>query len=196
MRKLFLHIMMSLDGYIEDKNGGLDWHHADTEFETYILDLLRNIDGMIYGRVSHQLLAGYWPTAGDNPEVSAAHMEMAQLMNHLPKYVITNGDYRTDWQNSEIISGDITAEIQRLKAMPGNDIPLFAGAKTLQSLMQLGLVDEYRILVHPVLLGGGTPLFADTETRTGFQLIDSKTFDSGKVLLTYTDSLQAAYDHA
>ncbi|MCI0624266.1 MAG: dihydrofolate reductase family protein [Acidobacteria bacterium] len=153
MRKVFLHINVSLDGFIEDENHEMDWHFVDEEFEEYINDILRSIDGMIFGRVTHQLLAEYWPTAGSNPEASQRRIEAARLMNSLPKYVISNSLYRTGWQNSHVISGDTAGRIRRLKAEPGKDIALFAGAIVTQTFMKLDLIDEYRIIVNPVLLG-------------------------------------------
>lgn len=184
MRKVFLHINMSVDGFIEDDNHEMDWHFADDEFEEYINDMLRSIDGMIFGRVAHQLLAEYWPIAGSNPEASKRHVEAARMMDSLPKYVTSNSTYKTDWQNSHLISGDVTAAIRKLKDQPGKDIALFAGAGVSQTFMRLDL-DEYRIVVNPALLGSGTPLFAPGHGKVKLKLLNIKTFDSGAVVLFY-----------
>lgn len=159
MRKIFLHINVSLDGFIEDQNHEMDWHFVDDEFEEYINDVLRSIDGMIFGRVAHQLLAQYWPTASSNPDASKRHLEAVRMMNSLPKYAISSGGYKTEWENSHVIDGDIAAKIEKLKSQPGKDIALFAGAGVSQTFMDQGLIDEYRIVVNPILLRGGTPLF-------------------------------------
>ncbi|MGH3118984.1 MAG: dihydrofolate reductase family protein [Gaiellales bacterium] len=185
MRKVFLHINMSVDGFIEDADREMDWHFVDEEFEEYINDVLRSIDGMIFGRVTHQLLAEYWPTAGSNPEASSRQVEAARMMNSLPKYVISSGPYDTDWQNSHLISGDIAGAIRRLKDQPGKDIALFAGAGVSQTFMRLDLIDEYRIIVNPALLGGGTPLFTPGQGKVKLDLLKVKTFDSGAVVLFY-----------
>ncbi len=185
MRKVFLHMNMSLDGFIEDADRQIDWHFADDESDAYIVEMLRSIDGMIFGRVSHEMLGGYWPAAAEQPGASAATVEMAALMAQLPKYVITRSAYETDWENSHVISGDIAGALKSVKSEPGRDIALFAGAKAAQSLIQLGLVDEFRIMLNPVILGGGTPLFAPGVPRVEMKLADTRTFRSGMQLLRY-----------
>lgn len=141
LRKVFLHINVSLDGFIEDDNHEIDWHFVDDEFEEYINDLLSSIDGMIFGRVAHQLLAEYWPTAASRPEASPRDVEAAGMM-------ISNGSYQTEWQNSHVISGDVAGEIRKLKDQPSKDIALFAGAGVAQSFMELNLLDEYRLVLN------------------------------------------------
>jgi dihydrofolate reductase len=159
MRKLFLQINMTVDGFIEDSNREIDWHFSDDEFEQFIVDTLQSIDGMVFGRVAFELLAQYWPTAAANPQVTAKHVEMARLMNELPKYVISTRLRRVEWRNSHIIGGDAADAIRTLKEQPGKDIALFAGAGVVSTFMQLGLLDEYRLILNPIFLGSGTPLF-------------------------------------
>ena len=191
MRKVFLHIMMSLDGFIEDQHHEMDWHFADDEWEDYINDVLRSIDGMIFGRAAHKLLAQYWPTAGSNPDATKQHIESARMMQTLPKYVITSGSYETDWENSRVIDGDVAAKIRELKSHAGKDMALFAGANVFQTFDALGLVDEYRIVVNPILLGGGTPLFKPGSRRAELRLIGIKQFRSGAAVLSYTSAAKA-----
>ena len=191
MRKLFLHIIMSLDGFIEDRDKQLDWQLDDAEFESYINGVLRSIDGMVFGRKAFELLAGYWPTAAANPSAAAdpsspeRHIEAAHMMNALPKYVVSNTLKTTEWNNSHIISGDVKAEITKLKQQPGKDIALFAGANVATSFTKLGLVDEFRIIVNPVLLGDGTPLFQGGYDKLGLELVETRKFQAGAMLLTY-----------
>lgn len=190
MRKVFLHIMVSLDGFIEDEHHGLDWHFADAEWEDYVSDMLRSLDGMIFGRISHQLLAQYWPTADSHPDASKQHIDAALMMQSLPKYVITSGGYTTEWENSHVLAGDVAAQVRELKAQPGKDIALFAGASAFKALDDPGLVDEYRIVINPIVLGGGTPLFKPGTRRTVLKLIGVKQFRSGAVVLSYTPALE------
>jgi dihydrofolate reductase len=185
MRKIFLHINVSVDGYIEDEKREMDWRFADDEWEVYINGVLRSIDGMIFGRVTHQLLAQYWPTAGDEPNVSARHIEAARLMNAQPKYAVSRGNYVTNWTNSQVISGDVASEIQKLKNQPEKILALFAGTNIAQSFMGIGLLDEYRLVLNPALLGGGTPLFKPGRERVGLTLLSTRKFASGAVLLVY-----------
>jgi dihydrofolate reductase len=185
MRKVFLHINISLDGFIEDDKHEMDWHFVDDEFEEYIKEVLRSIDGMIFGRVAHQLLAEYWPTAASKPGASPRDVETATMMNTLPKYVISRESYQTEWQNSHIISGDVAGEIRNLKDEPGKDIALFAGAGVARSFMQLDLLDEYRLILNPVVLGRGTPLFRNGNDKRNLELLETLRFSSGAMVLTY-----------
>lgn len=185
MRKIFLHIFMSLDGFIEDDDRQLEWMYEDGEVERYLNDTLRSTDGMIFGRKAHELLAGYWPTAAENPEATKEHLESVRLMNSMPKYVITHGDYETDWQNSHVVSGDIAAEVGRLKQQPGKDLSLYAGANVAQSFIRMGLIDEYRIGVNSVILGSGTPLFGGNLSKIDLTLKDTRRFGSGAIVLFY-----------
>jgi dihydrofolate reductase len=185
MRKLFLQINMSLDGFIEDPTAEIDWHFVDDEFEEFINATLRSIDAMVFGRVAYEKLAQYWPTAASNPGASERHIEAALLMNELPKYVVSDHLDRTEWQNSHIVSGNVGAQIRELKRQPGNDIALFAGAGVAASFARLGMIDEYRIILNPALLGSGTPLFNGGFEKTNLQLRDTRQFGSGALVLTY-----------
>ncbi len=184
MRKLFLHIGVSVDGYIENEKREFDWP-VDDEWEEYINEVLRSIDGQIYGRVAHQSLAQYWPTAAEQPGASDRLVEMARMMNALPKYAVTRGHYETSWSNSHVISGDVSGEIRKLKNQPGKDIALFAGANVAQSCIAMGLLDEYRLVLNPVVLGGGTPLFKPGLRSERLELLSTREFASGLLVLTY-----------
>ena len=185
MRKIFLNIGMTLDGYIEDDDHTVNWHFVDDEFEQYINELLRSIDGMIYGRIAHQSLSEYWPTATSNAEASPRHLEAAEMMNALPKYAISDSGYETDWVNSHVVSGDIAGYFRRLKAEPGKDIALFAGAVVARSFIEKGLLDEIRVIVNPILLGSGTPLFVPGMPKRQLILMNTRTFAAGAILLEY-----------
>lgn len=182
MRNLVLQVSISLDGYIEDKQRNIDWHFADEEFAEFIDTTLRSIDAMIFGRAAFERLADYWPTAGSDPNASP---EQVRLMAELPKYVVSTTLKCTAWQNSHVISGNVGSEIQRLKEEPGRDIALFAGASLAMSVLRLGLIDELRLIVSPVLLGGGTRLFHGEYERTYLGLRDIKRFRSGAMVLVY-----------
>jgi dihydrofolate reductase len=185
LRKVFLHIFVSLDGLIEDARHDIEWMAAGDDVDEYINEVLRSIDGMIFGRVAHELLAQYWPTAGSQPDASPRHVEAAAMMNKLPKYVVSRGPYRTDWQNSHLITGDIAGEIAKLKDRPGKDIALFAGAGVAQSFMKLDLLDEYRLVLNPILLGAGTPLFKHAGDRKNLELVRSLSFACGATVMTF-----------
>lgn len=182
---MFLHIGMTLDGYIDDDNHTVDWHFVDDEFEEYVNGILRSIDGMVFGRVAHESLSEYWPTAASNPDASPRHLEAIEMMNALPKYVVSNSGYQISWANSHVVSSDVAGFFRRLKEQPGKDIALFAGASVARSFIEERLLDEIRILVNPILLGSGTPLFVRGGQRVPLTLIDTRTFAAGAILLTY-----------
>jgi dihydrofolate reductase len=175
-----LHISVSVDGYIDDEAGALDWVAADDEFERYIDRLLESIDGMLFGRVAFEQLAAFWPTA--RPDVSPTQV---RRMHELPKYVLSTSLQHTKWHNSHALSGDPAAAIVRLKQQDGRDLALFAGASAATSLLALAVIDELRLLVHPTLLGGGTRLFDGRYPRSDLRLTDTHRFASGALLLAY-----------
>lgn len=182
MSDLFLQISVSLDGYIEDANRDLEWMLSDTSLDPLATATLESIDGMIFGRKAHALLAEYWPNAADTPGASADLVAQARLMNALPKYVLTRGGERTGWANSRAIGPD---DVPRLKQEARRPLALFAGAGAAQALLGRGLVDEIRLIQYPVLLGGGTPLFAGDGKRRDLELVESRRFESGATLQRY-----------
>jgi len=195
-RKLFVQINMSLDGYIEDSSGDIDWRFADDEFDEFILETLQSIDGMVFGRVAFDKLASYWPNAGQEPDLSERQRAAVRLMNDLPKYLVSDRPHRTSWSNSHVITGDVPRRFAELKAQPGKDIALFAGANTAMSFSRLGLVDEYRIILNPAVLGSGTPLFTGDYLATQLSLLDVRRFTSGALVLRYLPSRRLVTEKA
>lgn len=185
MRNLFLQINISVDGFIEDEQGEIDWHFVDDEFETFINQTLHSIDGMIFGRTAFDLLAEYWPTAGSNPGISSLHAEAAALMNSLPKYVLTDRLDIPNWSNSHIIGEPPAEWIRTLKNQPGKDIALFAGAAAARWALAEDLVDECRLILNPALLGSGKKLFEQDGSRTPLRLEEVRKFQSGALILYY-----------
>ncbi|WUH98978.1 dihydrofolate reductase family protein [Spirillospora sp. NBC_00431] len=180
MRRLFLHINVSIDGYIADADGDIDWRFADQEFQDHIDALLESIDGMVFGRTAHRLLAGYWPTAGD--EVSAVQR---RRMKELPKYVMSRTPLDTEWHNSHPLGPDPATALNDLKHQDGRDLALFAGGQAATGALRLGVLDQLRLVVNPVLLGGGTPLFDGKYPRQDLRLTGTRRFASGALLNTY-----------
>jgi dihydrofolate reductase len=182
MAELFLQISVSLDGYIEDRERDIEWMTGDTSFDAFATATLRSIDGMIFGRKAHELLATFWPTAGKIAGASPDLIEQARLMNALPKYVLTHDRERTGWSNSHAIK---TGDVPRLKQEAARPIALFAGAGAAQALLDGEVVDEIRLIQYPILLAGGTPLFADDGKRRNLILISTERFESGAALNRY-----------
>lgn len=181
MRKLFAFNMVSLDGFFEGPNQDINWHHVDDEFNQFAIEQTSAVDMLLFGRVTYELMASYWPTSvarTDDPII-------ADLMNRLPKIVFSRTLQRADWENTRVVKDHIAEEITALKQQPGKDIALFGSANLLATLMQMDLVDEHRVIVNPVLLGSGTPLFQGMKDQLELKLVKARVFDSGNVLLCY-----------
>jgi dihydrofolate reductase len=181
MRKIFAFIMTTLDGYYEGPNQEFDFWVVDEEFEEFSVEQLDEVDALLFGRVTYEGMAAYWPTpAGkqDDPRVAAR-------MNGLSKIVVSRTLDKAEWANTRLIKDDVTQELTALKQQPGKDIAILGSSDLTVSLLELGLVDEVRIMVNPVVLGAGKSVFRTAGERISLKLLRSRPFDSGNVLLYY-----------
>jgi dihydrofolate reductase len=177
MGKVIVSNVASLDGFFEGSNKELDWVVTDEEFFEYARGLLRGTDALLFGRATYQHMANYWPSAPAD--------EIADKMNNLPKIVFSKTLQKVDWNNSRLVSDDIQEEVSKLKKQGGKDMVIFGSSRLASFLMQVGLVDEYRVILQPVLLGSGSPLFKGITERNHLKLVSTKVFGSGVVLLSY-----------
>jgi dihydrofolate reductase len=174
-------MMVSLDGFIEGPDKELDWHVWCEEMSEYMNNFFPTVDTIIFGRVAYQLMEGFWPTpAADTEDPTIKH-----YMNNLPKIVFSKTLSTVEWHNSRVVKDDIEKEIMELKHQPGKDMVIFGGADIASSIMKHNLIDEYRLVVNPVVLGSGNPLFQNIKDRLKLKLISTKTFSCGNVLLIY-----------
>ena len=183
MRKIIYAMSVSLDGFIEAASGDLRWSFPDEELHQHFNEQERLIDLHLYGRGLYENMASYWPGAGNDPAVSPAEREYACFWKEMKKVVFSTTLKQVGW-NSELISGDVAAAVNRLKTQPGGDMSV-GGAGLAGSFMRLGLIDEYHLYLHPVVLGGGKPMFPALENMINLQLVDTHRFGSGVVLLKY-----------
>ena len=181
MRKLLMSMMVTLDGYFAGPNGEIDWHNVDAEFNEYADELLTSVDALVFGRVTYQMMASYWPTpyANDDDPIIAAKM------NATSKVVFSHTLETVEWNNTTLVKGRLEDEVARLKQAPGKDIALFGSGSLVSALTQHHLIDEYRVIVNPVVLGQGRPLFEGLSDRVRLQLLRTQPFRSGNVLLVY-----------
>jgi dihydrofolate reductase len=173
--------MVSLDGYFARPDGSLDWHVVDDEFNAFARKQLDEMDILLFGRVTYEGMASYWPTEAamtDDPEI-------ANAMNRLPKVVFSRTLTTVDWNNSQLAQDDLAEEITRLKEQPGKDMALFGSGEIVSGLTRLDLIDEYRLFVCPAVLGSGKPLFAGLSGTLNLELLKAQPFMSGVVLLYY-----------
>jgi dihydrofolate reductase len=177
-RRIILDLAVSLDGFIEGVNGETDW--CVMEPDMGFINFLEQIDTILYGRKSYDLWGQYIP----KPDESDAGKEIWNLIHSKKKYVFSRTYSGTD-DNTVFISDNVYEEVSKLKNKPGKDIWLYGGANLITTFINLGLVDEFRLSVHPVVLGEGKPLFVDMQQRLNFTLVDARTFSSGVVQLRY-----------
>ena len=182
MRKIILMISVSLDGYFEGPNREIDWHMVDEELHEYFNRYLETMSVMIHGRVTYELMAGYWPTADQDPEAAAPTKEFARIWRDAPKIVYSRSLRSAGW-NTTIVREVVPSDVEALKAQPGADMVL-GGPNLAATFMRHNLIDEYHICVHPVVIGEGHPLFSH-DTRLALRLLESRTFGNGVVLLRY-----------
>ena len=173
--------MVTLDGFFEGPAGEIDWHNVDEEFNAYAVNLLNNVDVLLFGRVTYELMANYWPT----PAATTGDPIVAHMMNSLPKIVFSRTLDRADWNNTRLVKEDIAGIILRLKQEPGKDLAIFGSSDLSLTLIQHDLIDEYRFIVNPVVLGSGKPLFKGMNKTLNLKLFNTKTFRSGNVMLYY-----------
>ena len=185
MRKVILSNMVTLDGFFEGPNKELDWQIVDGENKEYAIDLLSKVDALLFGRVTYQLMADYWPAAATNPSTSKSDLEIADKMNNLPKIVFSKTLQEVKWNNSRLVKENIAKEISKMKQQPGKDMVIFGSGSIVSTFMQHGLIDEYRIIVNPIVLGNGNPLFKGINGKQNLKLLNTKVFDSGIVILFY-----------
>lgn len=177
MKKVILNLAVSLDGFIEGPKGEIDWciMEDDMNFD----DFIASIDTMFYGRVSYDAWGNFQP----DENTSSAEKTMWQGIHSKNKFVFSS--QKREDPKATFITSDIASKVAEIKKQPGKDIWLYGGAKLIKTFIDLGLIDMYKISVHPVALGRGKPLFEDLKERIGLKLINTNVFKSGVVELTY-----------
>ena len=183
MRKIIVSTSVSLDGYFEGLDHDLSWHRVDEELHAYFNDSLAPMSAFLDGRVTHEMMAGFWPTADEEPDAPAVMVEFARIWRDMPKIVFSRTLEDTRW-NTTVKREVDAAEIRALQAQPGGDM-VVGGANLVDTFRRLGLIDEYRIFVHPVVVGAGTPFFKQADVLTSLELLETRTFGNGVVLLRY-----------
>jgi dihydrofolate reductase len=187
-RRLFVSMLVSLDGFIEGPNAELDWFlEADPQFDQYCDEMLDSVGLALFGRRAYELMLSYWPNAELNPR-SPVDLAFARKMNALPKLVLSRTLERAEWNNTRIVRDRVAETLTELKQQPGKPIVAWAGAGLVATLAQLGLVDEYRLLVQPVLLGKGTSLFQGILARQKLRLVRTTQLGGNVAVLCYEPS--------
>jgi dihydrofolate reductase len=183
MRKIVVLNRISIDGFFAGPNGEIDWFIQDPEVDKAAHELMRP-DTLLMGRLTYQMFEAYWPHVAKDPDAPEGTRVMSNELNQMTKVVFSSSLSEVAWVNSVLVKGDISAEVQKLKQGEGADLTIFGSGTVVQQLANEGLIDEYLIVVTPVVLGTGKPLFKDVEAFK-LKLLATRSFTSGNLLLHY-----------
>ncbi|HUL03940.1 MAG TPA: dihydrofolate reductase family protein [Gemmatimonadales bacterium] len=184
MRKLAAFNQITLDGYFTGPGGDLSWAKADgedPEFQDFVQGNAKSAGVLVFGRVTYEMMASYWPT----PLALKNDPVVAEGMNRAAKIVFSRKLTKASWSNTTLVKGDLVAEVRKLKAAPGDGMAILGSGSIIAQLAPEGLIDEYQILVSPVALGAGRTMFEGVKGPLGFALERTRAFRNGKVLLNY-----------
>jgi dihydrofolate reductase len=183
MGKLVYLMNVSLDGFVETPEHGLDWTVVDDELHGWFNDRIREAGAFVYGRRLYEVMSAYWPTAEADPAATPVMLEFARIWNPKPKVVFSSTLSTVNW-NSRLASGDVGPELERMRREIDGELQV-AGPTLAAQFIKRDLVDEYRLVVHPVTIGAGTPYFPPLDRPLALELFDTRRFASGAVYLGY-----------
>ena len=184
MRKLIVFNHVSLDGYFTDASGNMSWAHAgsdDPEFAAFVAGNAGGGGQLVFGRITYQLMASYWPT----PLAHHNNPAVAEGMNRMQKVVFSRTLDQATWSNTQILKGDPAEEIRRLKQEPGDGLAILGSGSIVSQLTREGLIDEFQVVVNPIILGKGRTMFEGVEKKFGLKRTRERSFKNGKVYLCY-----------
>jgi dihydrofolate reductase len=187
MRKVIVSMNITLDGFMAGPDCELDWHFSywNEEMAEFATDQLKRADTILLGRVTYKAMSKYWPLVALDPCSPRQDLAFAGMMNSYDKIVFSTTMESADWSNSRLVQDDISKEVQLLKQQPGKDMIIYGSGTIVSLLMRYGLIDEYALWVHPVVLGKGKPFFRKISDKQFLRLVNSTSFKSGVVLLYY-----------
>ena len=185
MRKLAVFNHVSLDGYFVDQNGSMTWAKGgpsqDKEWNNFVAENAGGSGPLLFGRVTYELMVSYWPT----PVAKERDSMIAERMNALPKVVFSRTLNQAAWSNTRLVKNDLAGEIRKMKKEPGEGMVILGSGTITSQLAQEGLIDEYQIVVNPVILGKGRTLFEGVKANIALKLTKSRAFANGNVYLCY-----------
>jgi len=189
MRKIILFMMVSLDGYFEAPGHDISWHNVDDEFNKFAIEQLSDADLLLFGKRTYELFESFWPAAEDDPRMTKDNLKIAHMINNAKKIVFSTTlkgvKEKRNWKNVRLMRKVDADEIRKLKKMPGKDIWIGGSSMLCASLVNAGLLDEMHIMVSPVLIGKGTALLRGINDKVRLELLKTRSFKSGNILLYY-----------
>jgi dihydrofolate reductase len=182
MRKIIVFNNITLDGYFTDKNNDMSWAHTDDpEWNEFTAQNAKGEAELLFGRVTYEMMAGFWPSdfAKEN------YPDVAKGMNRLPKIVFSRTLEKADWENTRLIKADLIGEVKKLKNDPGPDIMIFGSGTIVSQLTGGGLIDEYQVVIHPLVLGSGRTMFEGLRQKINLKKLGERSFKNGNMLINY-----------
>ncbi|MGW9308977.1 dihydrofolate reductase family protein [Saccharomonospora azurea] len=183
-RAFRLWMQVSLDGFVAGPGGEFDWPTYEKELHTFAVEQAGDVGAMLYGRKVYEGMAAYWPDPTRYPGATELDLRYSEIWKRVPKYVFSTTLDEASW-NTTVVAEDLVEVVRELKAAPGGDLVLFGGAEIAATFVRERLIDEYWLFVHPIVLGGGTPLFPALDERLPMELVESRIFDSAVTHLRY-----------
>ena len=182
MRKVIVFNMVSLDGYFVDGKGDMSWAHKnDEEWNTFVSGNASGNGVLLFGRVTYEMMASYWPS----PMALKNSPAVAKEMNEMPKIVFSRTLDAATWNNTKLLKGDLATEVRKLKSQTGPDMVILGSGTIVSQLAQENLIDEYQVAMSPIVLGKGRTLFEGVAKRLDLKLTQSRTFGNGTVFVCY-----------
>jgi dihydrofolate reductase len=188
MRKLIVFNQVTLDGYFAGVNGDISWAHKnDAEWNAFVAENAKGGGVLLFGRITYELMASHWPT----PTAIKNDPVVAEGMNNLPKVVFSKTLDKVSWNNTKLVKGDMPAEIRKMKKEAGKDMVVLGSGSIVSQLAQEGLIDEYQIVMNPIVLGQGRTMFDGLKKKLTLKRTKTRTFGNGNVLLCYESGTHA-----
>ena len=183
MRKLSVFNSVTLDGYFTDNKGDMSWAHQqnDPEWSEFTAENAKSGGELLFGRVTYDLMASFWPT----PAGANAFPEVAEGMNKAPKVVFSKKMDQASWNNTRVVKGDLAVEVRKLKEEPGDGMVIMGSGSIIAQLAPTGLIDEYQMVINPIVLGKGRTMFEGVDDKLKLTLVSSRAFKNGNVVLSY-----------
>ena len=182
MRKLVVFNQVTLDGYFTDRNGDMSWAHKDdAEWNAFAADNAKGGGVLVFGRITYELMSSFWPT----PQAMKSFPTVAEGMNNLPKVVFSRTLEKASWNNTKLVKSGMAAEIRKMKKEPGPDMVIMGSGSIVSQLAEEGLIDEFQLVMNPIVLGEGRTMFDGVEERLTLKQTKTRTFGNGNVLLCY-----------
>lgn len=185
MRKLIVFNLLTLDGFFAGPDGDISWHQVDDEFNTFAVEQTASFGAIIFGKTTYQIFEDFWPKAINDMSLTEEDHKIGKIIDDIEKIVFSKSLANVTWKNTKLFHEIDPEEIKKWKQQEGGDMVVFGSGTIVQQLTDLGLIDEYRFIINPIVLGKGKPMFKEMKEMLKLKLLNTKTFANGNILLYY-----------